>query len=142
MKKYLLILSMILALLGSCSKENETDIIKPVTALLTQQPWILSAHGFDDNNNNVLDTAENLIEACQQDNSYAFRTDGTGSARDNSLVCAVPFNHDFKWQLLNNDTVLEINFEKLSIGKLNEQELILNPQMPGLAVRYLLVYRH
>jgi hypothetical protein len=140
MKKIFLITA--IAVAGTaCDKE---DIVPDKTAaeLLTQKEWILTGHGFDSNSNNILDAGENVIENCQMDNSYLFRTDGTGSAFDNAVTCGAPVNSNFEWQLLNNNTELEIEFEKLSIIKINEQQLVLNPILPGLSVKYLLVYRH
>lgn len=140
MKKSFLITA-ILAVCTACDKETVIPD-KSVDELLTQKEWVLKGYGFDSNSNNILDTSENVIENCQEDNSYVFRNDGTGSAFDNAVTCAAPVNSNFEWELLSNDTELAIEFEKLSIMKLNEQEMLLTPKLPGMTLKFLLAYRH
>ncbi|HEX7844527.1 MAG TPA: lipocalin family protein [Chitinophagaceae bacterium] len=141
MKKTFL-LPLLLLVLGACEKnEIGLPVNKPATELLTQKKWILTGHGFDDNGNNMLDASENIIEDCQKDNSYQFNKNGTGESRDNAMSCGNPVNTDFDWRLLS-DIELEIEFEKLHILELTEQELVLNPQAAGLVGKYLLVYKH
>lgn len=134
----------LLALIVSCKKDKEEtgSDEKSATQLLTQKEWVLNAHGFDDNKNGVLDPEENVIKDCQRDNSYVFKTDGNGSSFDNAMRCEGPEKTDFAWKLLNNDSKLEISFEKLSILRLNENDLALSPDIEWLTVQYILVYKH
>jgi hypothetical protein len=137
------VLIAMLALIVSCKKEKDSVAEKKSAAqLLTQEEWILNAAGFDDNKNGVLEPAENSIQDCQKDNSYIFNMAGTGAALDNTVTCGGPVNNNFEWRLLNNDTELEIEFERILILRLNENELILNPVLPGLAINFMMVYRH
>lgn len=131
----------ILCLAAACKKEkNDHKEPESATDLLTKKEWIMSGHGFDDNNNDTLDSWENIIQDCQKDNSYVFKKDGTGAYADNALVCGTNDNNDFDWKLVN-DEELEIDFERLFILGLKENVLVLNPDIPGLAVKYLLVYK-
>ena len=125
-----------------CSKEDDTVDKKRSATLLTQQEWILTGAGFDDNDNGVLDPNENAIQECQKDNSYVFREAGTGSALDNAIPCGNPVNSNFQWSFVENATRLKIAGENSFIYRLSEEELILGPELPGLAVRFILTYRH
>jgi hypothetical protein len=136
-------LACMLVLLMSCEKDRDNaDEKKTATQLLTKKEWILTGAGFDDNNNGVLDPSENTIQDCQKDNSYIFKPTGTGSLHDNALSCGVPVNNNFNWRFLNNETQIEIVTEKLFVFRLNENEMILSPDLPNLTVDYILTYRH
>lgn len=137
-----LTIAVLLILIVSCKKERtDQDKTKSVTELLTQKEWILVSHGFDDNNNNLVDDVENITKDCEKDNSYIFNIAGTGSVFDNALVCGGPVKSDFQWTLLS-DTMVEIGFEKFSILQLNETELVFSPDLPWLTSKYILVYKH
>lgn len=128
-----------LTMIIGCKKENlHNDLTKKELLILNE--WVLVAHGFDDNNNGILDASENLIQECQTDNSYIFHVDGTGLSLDNELSCDTPGTINFNWKLSENDTKIEIDFETLSIFHLDKSKLILVPQMPGLSVNYILSY--
>lgn len=138
-----LVIAGLFSMIVSCKKENDKIAgQKSVTELLTQKEWILTAAGFDDNKNGVLDDMENSIQDCQEDNSYTFNIGGTGAALDNAVSCGTPVNNNFDWKLLHNDTKLEIESEPMFILRLNENELILSPDTPWLTVNFVMVYRH
>jgi hypothetical protein len=137
------ILPLIPVLLFSCNKEKKAvPVTKPATELLTQQSWILNAADFDDNANGVLDAEENSIADCQKDNSYVFHTNGTGEANDNAITCGNPVNTQFNWRLLNNATELEIAMERIFILQLDNDTLVLQPHLPGLTAKFMMVYSH
>jgi hypothetical protein len=138
-----LILVSLFVITMSCKKgREETNKGKSTAELLTQKEWILTATGFDGNNNGVLDASENTIQDCYKDNSYIFHTEGAGFTYDNSLSCGGSPSNQFNWKLLDNDTKLEIGSEHILILQLNENEMVLNPQLPGLAVKFFMIYRH
>ncbi|HEY6503504.1 MAG TPA: hypothetical protein VIZ28_05960 [Chitinophagaceae bacterium] len=133
----------ILVLLAGCQKDKEgMDEEKTAAQLLTQKEWVLAATGFDHNMNGVLDPDENIIEDCQKDNSYVFHISGTGSSLDNTISCGGPAIADFNWQLLNNDSDLEIEFERIHILRLNENEMMLSPAASWQTAKFMMVYRH
>lgn len=141
--RIILILYGMLALMAGCQKgNNNLPENKSATELLTQKPWILTAHGFDDNLNDVLDSSENSIQDCQKDDSYNYQDNGTGVYSDNILSCGGNGSYSFNWQFLNNDTELKIGFEKFTFLRMNETDMILSSLTPGLITKYILVYRH
>lgn len=141
--KKILAYAFLVCLVASCKKDKQEGTSLPSPAdLLTRETWILTGHGFDDNNNHILDPGENVIQDCQKDNTYIFNSNGRGIYADNALVCGQNMNNDFSWELKNENKELEIDFEPLFVLRLNEEELVLNPVIPGLAVNYLLTYKH
>lgn len=137
------ILALLAIVVMGCDKEK-TDLAQKKTAaqMLTQKEWTLTGAGFDDNKNGILDDTENTIQECQKDNSYIFYSNGTGSSLDNILSCGSPVNTDFTWQFLQNDTKLLILTEQLFILQLDGEKLVLNPDLPGLEVKFMMQYKH
>jgi hypothetical protein len=139
-KMRLVFIALILATMA-CKKQNAaTGEGNSTTQLLTKKVWILHAVGFDDNHNGILDVGENVIQECQKDNSYQFSISGTGSIKENAIVCNPPGNNDFNWTLVD-DSVLTIGFQEIVILNLSETEMLLQPEIPGLAVNFLMSYR-
>lgn len=125
----------------ACKKGNDRESVS-AAGLLTIRQWILSGHGFDDNKNGILDPQENIIQDCQDDNSYVFEKNGSGKYSDNAKTCPGENENNFTWQLLNNGRELKIDTEVLGILRLNENDLVLHPDLAGITDTYLLVYRH
>ena len=128
----------------SCRNDNvnEEPQQKSPAQLLTQKQWLLTKAGFDDNNNGVVDDGENIIDNCQKDNVYLFNGTGSGSITDNGETCAPPTApSEFSWKFLNENKELEISFQKYFIKQLNENDLIISPDLP-LNRTFILAYRH
>jgi hypothetical protein len=135
-------------LLSSCRKEKdgrEPEEKKPLVELLTQQKWILAGYGFDDNNNKRIDDTENMIEDCQNDNSYEFFRDSTGVVKENEKVCGAgaPVTN-FTWGLGNGNKELFLSFIPATIEQLDEVSLVLRHRIPGLndSARFTTVFKH
>jgi Lipocalin-like domain len=133
----------ILLLIAAVSCKKQTA--KPVEEndsfmLLTKKAWILNAIGFDDNNNGIVDANENQLKDCESDNSYLFHPSGNGTFSDNAKACDIPGDNNFTWNLAG-DSVLSISHQKMFVLKLNETEMILQPDLPWLASKFLLSYR-
>ena len=127
---------------AGCKKGDDKVAEKAPGQLLTQKEWILEATGFDDNKNGILDSSENNIQDCQKDNSYVFNQSGAGHSFDNTLLCGGQETIDFNWQLLNNGAAIKINDQLMYLLKLNEEELILSPDLPVLTVSFIMICRH
>lgn len=141
MRPGIILLSGLLFFAG-CNKDKvNKEGTKSPTQLLTGQQWLLSKAGFDDNNNGVVDDDENILAECQKDDTYIFNGTGTGSIQDNGVTCAPPSASDFSWKFLNNEKELQINFQKYFVFRLNENELMLSPDLP-LGTSFILAYRH
>lgn len=131
-----------LILFISCSKDNvNEDEKKSAAQLLTQQQWIISKAGFDDNNNGLVDAGEDILADCQRDDIYVFNSTGSGALKDNTIKCDPPTNPDFTWKFLNQNKELQISFQRYFIVKLNENELVISPDLP-LDGTFLLSYKH
>jgi hypothetical protein len=136
----------IVAIILSCKKENDTLNEKiPATELLTQKPWVLASHGFDNNRNNI-DPSEDGIDDCQKDNITHFYTDGTGLVDDNILSCAKGIDRQpFTWFFINSETGIDFLLDTVKLFRLNEQELILYKELihsNGDTIKFMSIYRH
>lgn len=145
MKNISLCAIMLLAL-NSCKKEKD-ERVKEKTAveLLTQKKWILIRYGFDDNNNQQVDEHEDMIQDCQNDNTYEFFRDSTGLVKENEKVCGTgnPVSA-FTWQFANGNKELVLSWNSASVVTLNETSLVLRHKIPGLqdSARFTVVYKH
>jgi len=124
-------------LLIGCQEDN--TVSSPIE-LLTSKVWKLEAYGTDLNMDNNLDVEEDVIMECQKDNTYAFFSDGTGHYSDNISLCGDEDENSFNWNFLNDNTSLEIAFEKFSIIRLTEHELVLRHDLQGVIKKTFLRY--
>jgi hypothetical protein len=138
-----IIIAALAILLVSCDKDDNDR--RSGTELMSQKPWVLTAYGFDEDGNQQIDAPENGIQACEQDNNYAFNPDGSGIYTDLGLSCGGPDHSEFSWKLLNNNTQLELGFTIISILALDDHQLVVGNKMTnanGDSVLYMNVYRH
>src|SRR5678809_1151949 len=71
------IVSLLLAIAFiSCSKENK--ILDRNTRLLIEDRWVFERYGLDENNNGIVEEAENSMLPCETDDIYAFYANGNG----------------------------------------------------------------
>ena len=120
------LLSALLILLISCSRENDS-IAPPKTAteLLTQKTWTLNSHGPDNNNNKVLDPSEDVALTCERDNTLDFYNDGTVVFKENAIACGSGLSEfSFNWQFVNNEKTIDFVNTTVQVLKLTDQELI------------------
>lgn len=125
----------------SCKKQATTPVDDSDNkALLTKKAWVLNAIGFDDNNNGIVDAGENQVKDCESDNTYLFHPSGAGIFSDNAKACDISGDNGFSWSFVA-DSVLSISHQKMFVLKLNETEMILQPDLPWLTTKFLLSYR-
>jgi hypothetical protein len=92
----------------SCKKSSEGET-KSKTTLLTQQAWKVKSIGIDLNKDGISDgDATDYFSACQLDNSWLFKADGTGVGEEGLSKCEPddPQSANFIWAFKNNETIL------------------------------------
>ena len=100
---------------ASCKKSDTGSAVVPKTKtiLLTQNAWKIQSVGLDANKDGIAETDVTvLIQACKLDNTYSFKTDGTGTADEGATKCVStdPQTKAFTWVFKNNESVLSGTF--------------------------------
>ena len=95
---------------ASCNKEK--DALNRNTALLIEKSWKFEIYGLDENNNGVIEEAENNMLDCETDDVYTFYANGGGAFKGGSIPCSMGETPviNFTWRLENNCTELGIDF--------------------------------
>jgi len=107
---------------------------KSKTTLLTQSSWKIQAVGIDADKNGVAETdVTGSVQACQVDNIYSFKSDGTGIVDEGAAKCNAgdPQSKPFTWLFKNTETVLSGTF-----GFSNGDATILTLNETNLVVTY------
>jgi len=71
----------------SCNKEK--DILNRNTALLIEKSWKFEIYGLDENNNGIIEEAENNMLDCETDDGYTFYANGGGAFRGGANPCSM-----------------------------------------------------
>lgn len=129
----------------SCNKE--TDPVDRSTVLLTQNSWKFENYGLDENNNGVIEEAENGMLACETDDIFTFNANGTGVFAGGTVPCSMgePATINFNWILSNNGTELAIFAAPEKINKLDENILevyYMDTNSQGQPVKYIRRFKH
>jgi hypothetical protein len=75
--------------------------------------------------------ATSMVTACQLDNTYAFKADGSGTMDESTTKCVEtdPQTQPFTWSFKQNETILSGSFSfntgDTKIWKLNETNLVI-----------------
>ena len=75
---------------ASCNKE--TDVSNDNTALLIEKSWKFEIYGLDENNNGVIEEAENNMLDCETDDVYTFYANGGGAFKGGANPCSIGRN--------------------------------------------------
>jgi len=99
----------------SCKKSDTDTTVPPKskTILLTQTAWKIQSVGIDADKNGVAETdATSSIQPCQLDNTYIFKTDGTGTMDEAIVKCVGtdPQTKAFTWAFKSTETILSGTF--------------------------------
>ena len=129
----------------SCNKEDNT--IERNTALLIQNSWKFEVYGLDENNNGVIEEAENGMLACEADDVYTFNANGTGVFAGGTTPCSMgePATINFNWSFSNNGTELAIFAAPEKINRLDENILevyYMDQNSQGQPVKYIRRFKH
>ncbi|ULQ51126.1 lipocalin family protein [Flavihumibacter fluvii] len=135
--------------LSSCSKEGNNAPTK--TELLTKQMWKIEKSGLDADKNGTIDLLDTW-EACELDNTFLFKPDGSGVFDEGATKCSVtdPQSSEFTWIFKNNETILSGIIPALgfsgdaNISALNDStlEVYQDITIAGTPVRYIIRLKH
>jgi hypothetical protein len=116
----------------SCKKSSESET-KSKTTLLTQQAWKIKSIGIDLNKDGIAEgDATAYFSACQLDNSWLFKSDGTGVGDEGLSKCEPgdPQSANFTWTFKNNETILSGTYnladKDLTIGSISEANMVVS----------------
>lgn len=135
----------------SCKKSSDSSS-KSKTELVAQSSWKLQTVGLDaDKNGSVdLDLTSN-IQSCDLDDTYTFKSDGTGVADEGGSKCNTsdPQTTSFSWAFKNNETVMSGNLSGFlngdaNISTLNDTNFVLwkDSTYMSAPVRIYLTLKH
>lgn len=104
-----------------CKKEDK----KTKTELLTSGQWRITAHtanpGFDwDNDGTVSTDIYSQYDACEKDDYYVFKSDGTFEYNEGPTKCDPGFDQSDtgKWAFTDNESRILFDFEPYDIEEL------------------------
>ena len=130
---------------ASCNKENDT--LNRNTALLIDKSWKFEIYGLDENNNGIIEEAENNMLDCEADDVYTFYANGGGVFKGGTIPCSMGETPviNFNWRFENNSTELAIFAAPEKINLLDENILevyYMDVNSQGLPVKYIRRFIH
>lgn len=135
----------LIATLISCNKQVE--IINQKTALLIHKSWKFEKYGLDENNNGMIEETENIMLACESDDTYTFFANGGGFYEGGALPCSqgeTPIIN-FTWRFENNATELAVFAAPEKINQLDEKILevcYMDVNSQGQLVKFIRRFQH
>lgn len=141
----------LLIVAASCSKSESAAPVTPKTKteIITQSSWKVQAVGIDANKDGVAETdVTGLVQACKLDNSYQFKTDGTGSMDEATAKCnaADPQTQSFTWIFKSTETILSGTFSftngDATILSLTDTNLVVAYDDPGTGSHLVATLKH
>lgn len=136
----------------NCSKDGSSSPASK-TELLTKQSWKIDQSGVDADKNGTIDVPDTW-EACQLDNTFLFKADGTGVFDEGATKCndSDAQTGSFTWLFKTNETILSGDIPQLSlsgdanISKLTSTtlEVYTDITIPGspIPIRYVIRFKH
>lgn len=147
----ILTFSFILLSAASCKKSDPVSPVAPKskTILLTQTFWKLQSVGIDANKDGVVENdVTSFIQACKLDNTYTFKTDGTGTMDEGAAKCNTtdPQTQAFTWVFKSTETVLSGTFSftngDATILSMDDTTLKVAYDDPGTSNHLVAVLKH
>ena len=134
----------------SCKKSSDSSS-KSKTTLATQSSWKIQSVGVDANKDGTVDfDATSSLQACQLDNIYTLKSDGTGTADEGATKCVStdPQTSALSWAFKSNETIISGNLGFFNgdgnISTLNETNFVLwrDSTYIGAPVRIYVTLKH
>jgi len=135
----------------SCSKSEPSAPVAPKskTILITQNTWKLQSVGIDANKDGVTETdVTGLVNTCKLDNTYTFKSDGTGTMDESTVKCnaADPQTQAFTWVFKSTETILSGTFSftngDATILSLNDTNMVVAYDDPGTGSHLVATLKH
>jgi hypothetical protein len=89
---------------------------------VAQSSWKVQTVGLDADKNGTVDLdVTSNIQACDLDDTYTFKSDGTGATDEGLTKCNTtdPQSTSFSWSFKNNETVMSGNLNSFFSGDAN-----------------------
>ncbi len=143
---------MLTTALSNCSKDGSSTPASK-TELITKQAWKIDKSGIDVDKNGAIDT-EDSWDACELDNTFLFKSDGSGVFDEGATKCADadPQTSSFTWSFKTNETILSGVITQLgfsgdaNISTLNDTNLEVYKDVTivgfPVAIRYIIRLKH
>lgn len=141
--KQVLLCLVLCVLFSSCVKED----VSRNTGFLIQHSWRFEAYGPDENNNGIIEEAENIMLPCEEDDRFTFMVSGSGFFERYKTSCSVgePDIINFTWSFHNNETELAIFAAPEKISQLDDNILevyYMDINSLGEPVKFIRRFRH
>ena len=139
-----------LAAIFSCKKSSDASS-KSKTTLATQSSWKIQSVGADLNKDGTVDNdVTSQLQACQLDNIYTLKTDGTGTSDEGAAKCNAsdPQTSAITWSFKSNETIFSGNLGFFSgdatISTLNDVNFVLwkDTTLSSIPMRMYLTFKH
>src|ERR1041384_475524 len=108
MTMHKILCSLLILMMAGCKKHTHQPTEKSLEELLTDGRWVLVGYGYDDNQNGIIDTDENLVTDCQKDNTTEYRVNGSGISLENQSVCMADPVTEFQWKFIDSEKAIEV----------------------------------
>ena len=134
----------------SCKKSSDSSS-QSKTTLATQSPWKIQSVGADLNKDGTVDTdVTGQLQACQTDNTYTLKSDGTGTADEGAARCnsTDPQTSAITWSFKNSETIFSGNLGFFSgdatISTLNATNFVLwkDTTVSSIPMRMYVTLKH
>lgn len=141
--KQMLVCLLSFVLFSSCFRQD----ISRNTAFLVQHSWRFDVYGLDENNNGIIEEAENSMLPCEVDDRFTFMVSGSGFFERDKLSCS-PMEPDiinFTWSFHNKETELAIFASPEKISQLDDNILevyYMDVNSEGQPVKFIRRFRH
>jgi hypothetical protein len=110
MKKAIVVATgLVLFFAMACKKKSGSDNGNTTAAQAISNTWLYDTAAFDTDKNGVADQPLGTLEqACDLDNSFTFKSDGSGIFDEGAVKCddADPQTASFGWALKNGDSTI------------------------------------
>ena len=111
MTKAIVIAAALVLLVATACKKKSNDDDTSSTVQILSNTWLYDTAGFDIDKDGAVDQPIGTLEQeCDVDNSFTFKSDGSGIFDDGEAKCntADPQTTPFTWSLKNGDSTMVI----------------------------------